>query len=431
MQDATAEALLARNLRRNFWLNVLDGSVFTLGVSLVSRYTVLPLVVERFSDARWLQGLIPAIFYAGWLLPGLFTAPLVSAMQRRKPWILRATIGERLPFLALGLILLLMPGLSPTVHLAVFFSLYAMFALSAGLTSIAWQDFIARLIPQRSWGTFFGLQSGIGGLLGIGGGAIASAVLLSMPFPQSVGVLSLICFGLMALSYVFLSLTVEATLAAAPQQPFRAFLSGLAPLLRRNIAFRRYLLCRGAIALGLAGHSFLTAAALERFDVPASQVGLFTSALLAAQAVANIGLGALADRWGHKQVLELSTVLGMAALVLAILAPAASWFVPIFVLVGAAQAGYQLSGFTLVFAFSPPAERPTYIGVANTALVPVAALGPLLIGWLATFTGYEFLFGALAAIGIVGTAILHSAVLVPLAPEPGPPAESGPATTIE
>lgn len=415
MQDVIAETLLARNARRNFWLNVLDGSAFTLGISLVSRYTVLPLAVERLSDARWLQGLIPAIFYAGWLLPGLFTAPFVSAMERRKPWIMRATVGERLPFLALGLVLLLAPELPANSLLIILFTLYAMFALSAGLTSIAWQDFIARLIPQRSWGIFFGLQAGIGGVLGVGGASIASAVLVGMPFPQSIGVLSLICFAFMALSYLFLGLTVEAPLPAIPQQPFKSFLRGLAPLLRRDIGFQRYLICRAAIALGLTGHSFLTAAALERFNPPPSQVGLFTAALLAAQALANIGLGALADRWGHKQVLELSTGLGMAALLIAIVAPEAWWFVPIFVLVGAAQAGYQLSGFTLVFAFSPPAERPTYIGVANTALVPVAAFGPLLVGWLATFTGYEFLFGVLAAVGLLGSAILHTAVAMPVA----------------
>lgn len=62
-----------------FLLNVLDGSAFTFGISLVSRFTVLPLIVERLTDARWGQGLIPAIFFAGWLLPGLFAAPLVAA----------------------------------------------------------------------------------------------------------------------------------------------------------------------------------------------------------------------------------------------------------------------------------------------------------------------------------------------------------------
>lgn len=57
-----SEAVLARYARRNFWLNVLDGSAFTFGISLVSRFTVLPLIVERLTDARWVQGLIPAIF---------------------------------------------------------------------------------------------------------------------------------------------------------------------------------------------------------------------------------------------------------------------------------------------------------------------------------------------------------------------------------
>ena len=95
---------------------------------------------------------------------------------------------------------------------------------------------------------------------------------------------------------------------------------------------------------------------------------------------ATLGSGALADRWGHKQVLELATAIGLLALLLAVLAPSAAWFFPIFVLVGTAQAGYQLSGYTMIFSFSTPADRPTYIGVANTALAPMAAFGPLLAG---------------------------------------------------
>ncbi len=405
----------SRIARRNFWLNVLDGSAFTLGISMVSRFTVLPLIVERISDARWLQGLIPALFYAGWLLPGLFVAPMIAAQPRRKPWILRATIGERLPFLFLGLVLIFLPDLPAVVLLGVIFTLYTIFALSAGLTSTAWQDFIARLIPERSWGIFFGLQAGIGGLLGVGGAVIAGWVLATQPFPQSAGILALICFGFMVVSYIFLSLTVEVDQPPAPRQSLRTFLRGIGPLLRQDDRFRRYLIARTAIALGLVGHSFLTASALERFSPPAAQIGLFTAALLGAQAVANIGLGALADRWGHKQVLELSTLVGVAALLLAVVAPAAWWFVPIFMLVGTAQAGYQLSGFTLVFAFSPPAIRPTYIGVANTALAPVAALGPLLVGGLATFTSYQFIFVILALVGMAGTVMLHRRVADPRA----------------
>lgn len=414
MNKVSSESLLARHAGRNFWLNVLDGSAFTFGISLVSRFTVLPLMVERLSDAPWLQGLIPAIFFAGWLLPGLFMAPLVATMPRRKPWILSATIGERLPYLALGLVLLLLPNLPAGTLLTTFFLIYSVYAISSGLCSTAWQDFIARLIPARSWGIFFGLQAGVGGILGIGGAALSSYILATMAFPQSVGVLSLICFGCMVISYAFLASTIEPPQAVAPRQPLWTFLRGIGPLLRRDLAFRRYLFCRAAIALGLVGHSFLTAAALQRFNPPAEQIGLFTAALLAAQAISNVALGALADRWGHKQVLELSAGLGMLALVLALMAPAVLWFVPIFVLVGTAQAGYQLSGFTLVFSFSTPAERPTYIGVANTALAPVAALGPLLAGALAGVTGYGFVFVVLAIIGTLGLVMLHWQVTAPV-----------------
>ena len=414
MQTESAEMLLQRYARRNFWLNVFDGVAFVFGMSMVSRYTVLPLFVSRLSSERWLQGLIPALTQVGALLPALFMAPLTASLARRKPLILAVTIGERVPWLALGLVLLLWPHLPAATLLAIFFALYTIYMFSGGFVSIAWQDFIARVIPERRWGTFFGLQFGLGDALGVAGAAVASLILSTQPFPQSVGMLALICFSAMILSYIFLACTVEPPQQPKPRQPILAFLRGVVPLLRRDHAFRRYLFCRAAISLGLVGHSFVTAAALERFHLSDAEIGVFTAVLLAAQAISRISSGALADRWGHKQVLELSTALGLLALLLAVLAPSAAWFFPIFVLVGMAQAGYQLSGYTMIFSFSTPADRPTYIGVSNTALAPMAAFGPLLAGWLAEQAGYNLLFLVLLMIGLAGVLGLHWRVPTPM-----------------
>ncbi|MFL5802950.1 MAG: MFS transporter [Roseiflexaceae bacterium] len=410
----SAETILSRNATRNFVLNVLDGTAYIFGVSMVSRYTVLPLFVSHLSSERWVQGLIPTLTYTGWALPALFMAPLVASRPRRKPLIMLATIGERVPFLMLGLLLLLWPGVPATTLLVLFFGLYAIQTLSGGIAMTAWQDFIARLIPERRWGTFFGLQFGLGGVLGVASAAVAGGLLVALPFPRNFAILALICFAAQVVSYIFLSLTVEPPQRVAPRQPLGAFLLGIRPLLRRNPAFRRYLFCRSAIALGLVGHSFLTAAALERFHPSEAEIAVFTGVLLGVQALGHLGLGTLADRWGHKQVLELATSIGLLALLLAVLAPTAIWFLPIFALVGVAQAGYQLSGFTLVFSFSTPAERPTYIGVANTTLTPVAALGPLLAGWLAEGAGYGALFVVLLAIGLAGLLGLHWRVPAPV-----------------
>ena len=402
-----------RTARRNFWLGVADGGMFSFGLSIMSRFTVLPLIVEQLSGERWMQGLIPAIFFTGWLLPALFVTPAITARPRRKPWLMVVGIGERLPYLLLGLLLLFAPSLPDQILLVAFFSLFAISSFAMGLNSIAWQDFIARIVSPQRWGTFLGLNAGFGGTLGVGGALIAGIVLVQWPFPQSIGLLSLCSFACMVVSFFMLSLMRETPQPTAPAQSFQRFLRGLVPLLRSDVAFRRYLVARSAISLGLVGHSFFTAAALERFQPAEAEIALYTAALLGVQALANVGLGALADHWGHKHVLLLSTLIGVVAIILAVVAPVSWWFVPIFALVGASQAGFQLSGFTLVFAFSPPADRPRYIGIANTALAPIAAVSPMLVGWFATITSYDLVFILLALMGTLGAAILHWRVAAP------------------
>ena len=343
--------LTERHARRNFWANVGDISTFSFGASLVSRYTLLPYFVSQLSDNRLLLGLIPALFSLGWLLPQLFTAPLVASLPRRLPFILWVTLWERLPFLILGLALGLWPGLPPWALLTIFFGCYAVHNLSAGLAATAWQDFIARVIPGNRLGVFFGLASALGGALGTLGAIVIEWSQRNLPFPQSIGFLSLLCFAALVVSFVCLACSVEPARPPQPREPLGPYLRGLLPLLKRDAAFRAYLLNRSTIGLAFVGHSFITTAATARFADADQWLGWYTGALLGASAVANFPIGALADRWGHRQVMELSSAIGVAALLLAIVAPSPMWFVLIFVLVGIATAGFQTTGYTLTLAF--------------------------------------------------------------------------------
>jgi MFS family permease len=326
------------------------------------------------------------------------------------PFILRVTLGERLPFLLFGLVLILWPYLPAWVLLTTCFVCYGVHTMSAGLASTAWQDMLARVVPADRWGRLFGMSNALGGGLGVLGALVSGWALRQLPFPQNVGLLSLLCFVALIVSFVFLALVVEPAQPTQPRVPMTLYLRGLLPLLRRDAAFRAYLFSRSTIALALTGQSFITAASVARFNVPDTLVGLFTGALLGSQAVAHYVLGTLADRWGHKQVLELATVVGVASLLLALAAPGPEWYIAVFVLVGVSSAGYQLSGYTLAMAFSTEAERPTYIGLANTALAPVGIIGPLAVGQLASVFGYPALFATTAIVGVVGLVWLHRTV---------------------
>ena len=425
MTDATA-AFVARHARRNFLLNVIEGGLFMFGMSMVSRFTVLPYFVEQYSKEGWVQGVIPTIANTGWLLPGLIVAPMFAHLWRRKPAMLIGTFFERLPWLIMGIWLINGNAFDAQTTLLVFFGLYSLHMFSAGATSIPWQDFIGRVIPEHRWGTFFGFQSGVGSLLGVAGAAVATKILASEPlvvlertilagytFPFNIGVLSLGAFACLFVSYFFLVMTVEPAIPPQPKQPIWSLLKDMPRILREDRAFTWYLIARTGISLGMLGQSFVTAAALSRFQSTGSTVGAFTVTLLAAQAIGNFGLGALSDRWGHKFVLVLSGFLGAMSLVLAVFAPTEAWFYPIFVLGGISLGGYQLSGFTMVMSFASTAMRPTYIATANTFYAPISAVSPILAGWMAGMFGYGGLFVVLAVLGLMGVVLMHYRVHLP------------------
>jgi predicted MFS family arabinose efflux permease len=58
-------------------------------------------------------------------------------------------------------------------------------------------------------------------------------------------------------------------------------------------------------------------------------------------------------------------------------------------------------GITLTMEFGSEAERPTYIGMAYTLVVPASAVAPLFGGWLADQYGYPATFLATTLFGVL------------------------------
>jgi MFS family permease len=160
------------------------------------------------------------------------------------------------------------------------------------------------------------------------------------------------------------------------------------------------------------GWGFVTVAAVRRWHVPDSTVGLFTVSLLIGQTFGNLSLGFLADRFGHKLSLELGTVAAILAYTLAGVAPSPGWQYLVFALLGITSAAIFVSGILMVMEFSSPERRPTYVGLANTATGLVSMLAPMIGAWLAGI-GYGWLFALTAGINLAALAALHWGVQEP------------------
>jgi len=257
-------------------------------------------------------------------------------------------------------------------------------------------------------------ETAIGTATGVLGAGVAAWLLDRCEFPQGY----MLCFGsgavLIFISWLFLLLTREpARTNPAPPISQREYWRRLPSVLRGDPNFGRYLLSQVVVALGGMAGGFVAVYAVQRWDLPDSQAGSLTAAMLVGQAAANLLFGTLADRQGHKRVLELSALVGALAIGLASVAPAPAWFYVVFALNGAALAGFMLSGLVIAFEFAPPGMRPTYIGLNNTAYGIVASVAPILGGWVAGRVGYQVLFAMACVVGLVGFALLHWSVREP------------------
>ena len=69
---------VAHNFRWNFAVNILDVSFITFGLSLISRETVMPLLISKLTDSTIAIGLLPAIYTLGIFLPQLVGAGMTA-----------------------------------------------------------------------------------------------------------------------------------------------------------------------------------------------------------------------------------------------------------------------------------------------------------------------------------------------------------------
>ena len=405
--DDEISAEVERNYRWNLSVNLIEGASFMFGMSLVSSSTIVPLFISKLTPNPLPIGLASVVAQGGWFLPQLFTANLVERLPRRMPVVVNAGFFlERLPMLLLPGIALV-AGQSASLALVLFLMCYAWHHLGAGLVATSWQDLVARCFPVNRRGRFLGTATFVGTGAGILGAALSTRILATSTFPVNFALIFAIAAAGVTISWFFIALTREpAQPVTAPRQSSRQFWGGLNKILHQDHNFRRFLVARLTMALGGMGLGFVTVAAIQRWGVPDSIVGVFTAALLLGQTLGNLAFGFLADRFGHKLSLELSALASFLAFTLAWLAPSADWYYAVFALLGVALGGTIVSGILVSMEFSKPQRRPTYAGMANTGVGLVSVAAPLLGAWLAS-KGYNWLFALSAGANLMALILMR------------------------
>jgi len=419
------KANLNRHLRFNIIVNVLDGGFFGAAIGFASFTTILPLFVRQMTDSAILLGLVPALHMVGWNLPQIFTAAWTARLRVLKPTVLFLTIQERIPFVGLAVVAWFLPVLGPKTSLVLTFILLAWEGLGAGITANGWQNLVSRIIPGEYLGTFFGLQSAAANLFSSIAAITAGFILQTYTLPFDFSLCFLLAAIGMAISWFFLSLTRE----TGHEKPFCAppvtsTWTQTGEILSRDRPFRWFLVTRALTPFALMASAFYSVYAVERLRMSESTVGILTSILLITQVAANPILGRLADRWSYRGVMEFGVLSAALGSLMAWWAPSVEWFYPVVIFTGLAYTSYWTIGLAFMLRYGNDAQRPTYIGMANTLIAPFAITAPLLGGWLADLSGYQATFLAAAVASLFTVLVFHFFVKDPSEAIPQPTTET-------
>ena len=409
----------------NFSVNLWDVSFITLGFSLISRETVLPVLVSQLTDSRLAIGLVPAVWSLGLYLPQLLTANLAERMAYKKPFVMLVSLTcERLPYLLVGLIVLAFALSAPAVALVAVLAGIGLASTGAGVATPAWLDMIAKVIPLRRRGVWLGLGHGLGQLMGVIGAYFVGRVLVSYAFPRNYALLFFLAFGVMLISWGGLALTREPPSATTKEAiPLFHYLRRVSGVLKRDHNFRRYLISKSVVNLGGMSAGFFAVYGTQLFALDGRGVGLLTAVLVGTQALLNPLWGLLADRAGHKTVLTAAaffmTLAPLSALVVAesgaqggsgqsSTTPGGVPFALLltFIFLAVYLAADHTSSLNIILEFGAPEDRPTYVGLTNTLLAPMLIGAPICGGWLAGALGFPAMFRISLAVAVVALCLM-------------------------
>ncbi|MBK8619895.1 MAG: MFS transporter [Anaerolineales bacterium] len=399
---------IRQNLKHNVTVGLWDGGLFGVALGFASFGTILPLFVASMTTSALLIGLVPAIHSVGWQLPQLFTASFVSRLRKYKPNVLLMTIHERIPFLGFAIVALLLPTIGLQAGLIATFILLVWQGLGGGFTANSWTSMISKIIPPETRGTFFGLQAGLANLF-ISGSAVAAGYLLDyLDSPLDFAACFLIASIFFTLSWFALALTREPedTEKIIPEEKTH-FWDDSKKILGRDKNFNWFLVARFLSQFATMGFSFYIIYALRRFNMDAITAGFLTATLTISQTVANIGMGWIGDRVGHRAMLILGAVAALLSSILAWNATSIAWFYPIFLLTGLANVSIWTIGIAMTVDFGTESERPLYIGLSQTLTAPATIIAPLIGGWIVDKAGFipTFTISIVLSLAMIGILI--------------------------
>jgi MFS family permease len=384
--------------RRNLIGALWHGTFLALGMALTQPTTVIAaFIADLTGSLLWVGGLTTLLTVAG-ALPQIFVARFIEPRPYKRPILLIAIYLRVVSWGLLALLIFLSGAQNPIALIWALVGLLTVFYAGGGLGGVPYTDIIGKIIPAQRRGIFFSLREALSGPFAVGAALLARQILAQVAYPNNYALLFLLAATSLAVASIGFWLVREPPRADKTRSPlpWRAYGKQLWRTARR---LRSLVVVQLLTGLSLLALPFYITYAREVLHAPDAATGWFLLIQVIGGVLANLLWGRLISRYGCKTMLRVCATLSTLNPLLALLLARWGWQGVLFsfFIVGATIGGRAVGFSSMLLAFAPPNERPTYAGLNTLLSLPVAAFS-LLGGLILTHTSYTTLF-IMSAVG--------------------------------
>jgi MFS family permease len=391
-REATFDAYVRRNLKRNYAGHFLHGMMGMTGFRLVNAPTFVPAYLLLLSGSDVAVGLGLALQQLGGAVSAILGAAHIEHRKHILPVSMILGTLMRVQILGLALAGWFLHGRALLVTVMIFMFLLGLFS---GPQGVAFQFLLAKMIPISWRGRLQGWRNMMGGLIAALLSYFAGKYLVGHnAFGNGYGTTFLVAFALTSLG-----LTAFRLLVREPEPPTLRPKARIADrvrdfpaMLRGNPGFLYFMIARTFAIASRVAAPFYIIYASRTVSLSGATIGVLSFAYLIADTVANLVWGYLSDRSGFRSTFVAALVLWIAATLLLMNAHSLPLIFLAFFGLGAGNSGYQMSAQNIVFEFGHRDDMAMRLALSNTAESIMSALGPLLGGFIAAGLGYHAVF---------------------------------------
>ncbi len=404
-----------RDDRINYAIFFADSFGYPLAFSLISPTTIMPLLLTKLGASNLAIGMLPALASLGAFLPGLLSAAYLQKIPVKKHMLVVFGMVERAFVLSMALGLMLWAASRPHVVVIWILASWTMMNLVAGIILPAFHSMMAKCIRPEQRGGMIGWSGALAGIGGVFAAQAAGAVLSRMPFPVNYSTLFVAAFGILSATILpFLATREPADRTPEELRSVGQYVRDAMGAVRSNKGYSFAISALSVMSFALMAASFYSTHAVRNLGADEIEVARFAAITVGASVVSFPVLGRIADRHGHKRVLQVAAMGFAIAAALALASSSVNGISAVLVFASLGSTGLAVSQNVIWAEFAPShADVPMYTAVSLLFLMPFRVAAPVMAGWIADASGFPAMFWVALVAGATAFAILHAAV-----PEP-------------